>query len=324
MNTRRNGNDLRHSAHITRRCSRCGRDLEDSASREHGVGPVCRRKSNDLHAVQIPADMNTASALFLGLRADSFHDACEGFAGTKRLFVRRMRTLSARHDDMSAVTLVGADFRKIVDWIDYALSFNIAMSVRKDLIKIVDALGYVGLASVLRGDACMSPATLTVKDGLIKLSGKSCKPGYFAMKRALGNNVQTPRYRGDQSPYVASVADAAAFVDVAFRHWPFIDADRDVVLADAKKAAKKLPKQTAPVVNDRPVATWRRVNPGWFAMSTPWFGTGDEMRAMLDRFKALPRAERKYDPASRSWSFTDNHWDTVCGIVRERYTIYGS
>lgn len=319
----------RHSDEIERNCSRCGKELTDAASREHGVGPVCRRKTNDLHARQIPANLNVASALLLSLRKSDFHENCVGFSNNKSLFVRKMAAVANRTDDLTAVALSGEDFRPVVDWFDYGLSFMISSGTRRKVIEIIEALGYVGLGGVLRGDACMSPATLLVIDDTVQLSGKACTAGFRAMKHNIPG-VRTPRYRGDSRPYVASVRHAEKFVALAMRHWPFIDCDPEEVLADAASAVEDLPaaeEETAQTVNNRPVARWGRsdlLGAGWFFVKTPWHGTRQEMTSMLDRFKQLPRGERKYVPNTRSWAFKDAHWNRVSEIVRERYTIYGS
>ena len=319
--------DTRHSAGILRECSRCRRELTDAASREHGIGPVCRRKTNDLHARQIPANLNVASALFLSLRSGDFGDAMDSarFTTAKRRFVTRMRKLAEANDDLTAVTLVGADFRKVVDFLDFAMSFQIKRSVRVKCIEIVEALGYVGLGGVLRGDACMSPATLLVDGDSIKLSGKSCSAGFRALKANIPG-VRCPRYRGSSDPYVASVRHAAKFVEIALRYWPFIDADSAEVLADAAKAVAKLPAEetaAAPVHGRRqpPAATVTLQQNGWFTVATPWVGTRGEMQTMLDRFRALPRSDRKYLPRTRSWSFKVEHHNKIIGIVGERYSI---
>lgn len=311
----------RHSDGIYRNCSRCGKELTDAASREAGVGPICRNKTNDLLAKQIPANLNVASALFLSLRPGDFHDQCEGFANTKAKFVRRMRRLAEQNTNLSAVTLSGSDFRPVVDWIDYSLSFRVKTGVRSKLIEVIEALGYVGLGSVLRGDACMSPATLMVDGDVIKLSGKACTAGFRAMKRSIPG-VRTPRWRGDRTPYTASVRHAEKFVEIAVRYWPFIETDTKQVLADAAKAVENLPEDDASTnVPSRPVATISRQQDGWFSVQTPWAGTRTEMTTMLERFKALPRGDRKYNPADRSWMFKIEHHNTIVGIVGARYAV---
>lgn len=314
--------DDRHSAGIMRNCSRCRKELTDAASREAGVGPVCRRKTNDLHALQIEANLNVASALFLSLRSDDFAEECEGFSKTKREFTRKMKSLASRNDDLTAVTLRGEDFRNVVNWFDYALSFRISSAVRTKAIEIVEALGYVGLGGVLRGDACMSPATLLVEGGVIKLSGKACTAGFRAMKRNIPG-VQTPRWRGDKRPYVASVAHAEKFVELALRHWPFMECDPSEVLEDARKAADNMSADELESPREqRPVATVRKeVSPGVFSVQTPWHGTREQMNTMLAKFKALPRGDRSYDPGSRAWRFKACHLDTILGVVGERYTV---
>jgi hypothetical protein len=312
---------IRHSDGIVRECSRCRRELTDAASREAGVGPICRRKNNTLFARQIPANINVASALFLSLRANNFHESVEGYDSIRNTFINKMCHLQVNNDDLTAVTLQGSDFRGIVDWFDYSLSFRCSYETRLTVIQIIEALGYVGLASVLRGDACMSEAVLLVQDGFITLSGKSCKAGYYAMKRSIPG-VKTPRYRGDTTPYKASVRHAEKFVEIALRHWPFIENNIEEVLADAKKASADLPpcdRAEDPTVA-RPTAQFARLQRTWFAVKTPWFGTREEMNEMLAKFKELPRRERHYHVGTRRWEFHTSHLAAVLAIVDARYT----
>jgi len=314
---------IRHSDGIIRSCSRCRRELTDAASREAGIGPICRLKNNDLFARQIPANVNTASALFLSLQRSDFHESVEGFAEIKDDFVSKICSLQVNNDNLSAVTLQGGDFRHIVDWFDYSLSFPGSRSVRKTLIEIIDALGYVGLASVLRGDACMSKAVLLIDGSFITLSGKSCKAGWLAMKANVPG-VQTPRYRGDSTPYKASVQHAEKFIEVAVRHWPFIEDNVEEVLEDAKKAAENLPE---PMTSDpRPLAVFGHTNSrnarrasDFFAVVTPWTGTANEMHAMLDQFRAIPSVDRYYDPSQRCWQFHAKWFRNIASTVNARY-----
>lgn len=50
-----------------RHCSRCGRELEDPASEERGVGPICAAKDTVLFARAIPANYAGATAILLGM-----------------------------------------------------------------------------------------------------------------------------------------------------------------------------------------------------------------------------------------------------------------
>lgn len=312
----------RHSDGIYRSCSRCGKALEDPASRECGVGPICRRKTNDLVAHQIPANLGVASSLFLSLDAGSFNEATEGFDSIRKKFMRKIERLSRNAADTSAIRVAGQDFREVVDWIDYALSFRISRDTRERLIKIVEALGYVGLGGVLRGDACMSPAQLRLEGNTIQLTGKACKAGWLAMKRNIPG-VRTPRYRGDRTPYTASVKHAEKFVELALRHWPFIEGgvkDTEELLKLAKEIADNLPKEEVAASN-LPTARISRQGNGWFTAHTPWHGTRQEMNDMLAKFKELPRGERKYNPSIHAWSFKTCHYEHVLDIVKQRYNV---
>jgi len=305
----------RHSDSVARHCSRCGAALEDAASRECGVGPVCRKKDNAIFSRMIPADLATAGALILSLSAENFHSEISSeFDKIKALFLKKMQKVR-RENVGSAMVVCGGDFRKVVDWFDVSLSYPIQSAARNDVIKLIESLGYQALAGVLRGDVCMSPAKLYVEDGFICLTAKSNKYGYGAMRRTVPG-VSVPRWRGDSKPYKAPLSQAAKFIDVVYRYWPFVVAQGDIETAIANA-----PVASAAIeIDSRPAATFLRGGLG-FTVNTPWHGTREEMTATLDAFKALPYRERKYEPVSKSWTFKMEHLDKVKQIVGGRYQV---
>ena len=221
--TRRFFGSSRHSDGVFRSCSRCGRELTDSASRECGVGPVCRKKDNAIFARQIPANLSTALVAVLEFSADSFHaEISESFEAVRVEFLRKVEAARVEFGADQMATIPGADFRDTVDWLDMSLSYRTSHAHRNLVIGLIDDLGYVSLASVLRGDACMSPATLELEGDRVLLKGKSNKAGWKAMKSRFGANVKTPRYRGDTTPYSVHASNASQFVELALKHWPFM------------------------------------------------------------------------------------------------------
>lgn len=307
----------RFSDSVIRQCSRCRMELTDAASRECGVGPICRGKDNAIFARQMNANVAVASALFLSIEPGELGRGCEGFEPIRETFIDKVCRLQVSNDDITNLVLHGEDFRKVVDWLDYSLSFHVSWAYRNKVIQIVDSLGYRALAGVLRGDVCMSPAKLYIEGTSIKLEGKACKPGWKAMRLGVPG-VKLPRYRGDKTPYQASVKHAEKFIELALSHWPFIDESVDVesLKALAKEIAAQPEVQAADV--NRLSATVKRRNPEWFSVSAPWSA---DMPAILEKFKQLPRNDRTYDPASRSWTFRVQHMDYIMTVLGRCYSV---
>ena len=319
----------RHSDSVYRSCSRCRAELTDAASRECGVGPICRKKDNAIFARQIPANLNTATVLVLALKPENFHaDVAGDLENIKTSYFRKMEALQRANEDLTRVTLRGADFRKMIDWLDRGLSYPCPRGTRERVIELVEALGYAALGGVLRGDVCMSPAILKVEGTSITLSGKASKDGWRAMRRSIPG-VVVPRYRGDKTPYRASVIHAEKFVEIALRYWPFVDTNTDIpaLLAEAKTAAAtvavSVPVIAGPVAPEASVRSYMAhfitgLKP-WIAVTTPWHGTRAEMTAMLDAFKTI--RERRYDVVTKTWHFAAEHTEAVKAIVGARYRV---
>jgi len=310
---------MRHSDSIIRQCSRCGRELVDAASRECGIGPVCRKKDTVIFARQMKADLTRSSILFLSLKPEDFHpEAQERFLAVKTVFLRQLAKAQKLNDDFTRATVEGGDFREIVDFFDYSLSFSGSYAFRNKLINIIDMLGYQALAGVLKGDVCMSPAKIYIEDGSIFLEAKSSKDGWRRMRMDVPG-VITPRYRGDKTPYQASVRYAESFLDVCLRHWPFNNANVEELLAEAKKATKTIGPEAK--VSKLPLAHFTPGGLG-FKLSMPWHGSYDEMSETIFNLKKIAYRERKYDPSSKTWSFKLKHLELVKGLVSDRYTVH--
>jgi hypothetical protein len=321
----------RHSDSIERRCSRCHKELTDAASREAGVGPICRAKNNDIFSRMIPANLGIATALFLNLDGSRFNEEIqEDFDSLRKTYLHQMQKAQQKNEDAMAVKVDGGDFRKVVDWLDFSLSYPSSHEHRIEIIKIIEALGYIALGSVLRGDACMSPAKLYVDGDQICLEGKSQKRGYYEMRRNIVG-IETPRYRGDKRPYKASVLYAEKFVEIAVTHWPFIEDNVDKVLKQARKVAKKVEKELKKAKKNkkdtRPVATFEYGEIGrevGVSVNFPWIGSKPnmsrnevyrEMMNMINAIKEIPYKDRRYDRNTKSWVVRKRYFESVKKIV---------
>lgn len=288
-----------------RYCSRCRSELTDPASRECGVGPVCRNRDNHLYAKAIEANLPIAGALVLGTHAEQLPpELCERFENFKTSFLKKMEKVQKSNEAL-AMKVAGADFRDEVRELDYFLSYMMTDTLRDRLIKIVESLGYVGLAGVLSGDASKSSAKVWFEDGRVWLAGTSSTTGFFQMKKIPG--ITTPRYRGDKTPYSAPVAEADAFFEVVRKFWPLYDADLDALKAQivAWKAQNpqnimQMAQTVAPPQMKETARIVMRLDD--FTLTFPW-KKGANMYTLVNGLKEIPYRDRKYDPESKSWSF---------------------
>lgn len=303
---------------IARHCSRCHKPLTDPASIEHGQGPECRRKSTAIFAKQIPAKLANCSILMMSFQSEMFHESIASqFEELRSLYLAKTARLAQQYDTNVPLVLSGGDFRKIVAWLEYSLSFPMTRTNKDSVIKLIETFGYQALASILRGEATMSESKIYIEDGFICLTGKSNKLGWRAMKTSIPN-IRTPRYRGDPTPYKASVRYTKTFVEIANQYWPFNEISQEA--QEALEAPVSVETTNHPSEPLKPVATFIN-NYNWFNVNCPWHGTRDEMFSMLDEFKQLDKNDRKYDPVSKNWSFKIEYLDRIKEIVGKRYDI---
>lgn len=277
-------------------CSRCRHPLTDPASREAGVGPICRGRDNYLLAKTIQANIPAASAVVLGTTAEDFPEPVrERWTQFSRKFMHQMD----RAESSSSLSYTGADFRDCVRDIDYMLSFHMRENMRKRLIGIVKNLGYVGLSAVLSREASLSKAKLWFENGRVYMDGRSCKPGWLKMRRIPG--VHTPRYRGHRVPYSAPAAYVEDFLNVVVEHWPLHEDKIEQIKDEAADFIKNNPNvPSATPVQDENIACIT-MKPTSFDVNFPWIPDAP-MWDMINAIKAIPYRERKYNPNTKTWT----------------------
>lgn len=295
-------NDTTH-----RHCARCYKDLTDPASREAGVGPICRGKDNHLYAKLIKANLAQASAIVLGTHENDLPEECrERWGEFRTRFINQFR----RSESVTDVRFVGGDFRECVKDIDWLLSHRMRTNIRTRLITVVEELGYVGLAAVLSGDAALSPAKVYIRDNYIFLEGKSCKPGFLTMRKIPG--IKCPRFRGDKTPYRVHVSKAEQFLGAVRKHWPMYEGDLDKLLTEAVTIAGTSPEQE--VV---PTAVIR-LRSSDAIVTFPWVQS-IQMRELINEIKSIPSPDRKWDPATKAWSVKLSRLEGVKNILSRYY-----
>src|SRR5574337_466061 len=95
-----------------RQCSRCGQELTDPASRECGVGPVCRHKDNDLYSKTIVANFAGATMNVMSIEANNLPEETRArFEAMKMALLRRAEHATKANDDPMQLQLTGEDCR---------------------------------------------------------------------------------------------------------------------------------------------------------------------------------------------------------------------
>jgi hypothetical protein len=305
----------------SRHCSHCFKELTDPASRESGVGPICRNKNNELLAKAIKGNIGVAYALIEGVDVSTFPS--ETHASLNYMKVRILDKLCTANHSNDSLLKDGVDFRTFVNKIEYVLSYSIHYSQREYLIRVIENLGYIGLASVFRGEASRSKAKIWFENGRLCLLGKHSKEGRYAFRRIRG--TYGPRYRGQELPYRVLAANFDAFVAVVNKYWPFYEGDFETLRQQVEmwnlqqEAANNSQVFSAPEQND--VATIH-VYSNSFTFKGPWvFERNSEMHNMVRGLKVkIPPEKRKYNPDTKEWTFSDLALqNTVSEIIGQVY-----
>jgi hypothetical protein len=312
-----NARNRLHTDNTLRFCSRCGDAVTDPASRECGVGPVCRRKDTHLYAKTISANFGIATIRAMSVREDMLAPEVQDTwkAALKRL-LKAAEKVANLTDDMTIMRRTGADLREVVRACDLVCSYeNPGREVRNAVIDVVHACGYIGLAAVLAGQASTSPSRVWFENGRVFMAGLGNKSGWAAMRQIPG--IVTPRHRGDRSPYSAPAAQATTFLANVRRYWPMYEGDLAALATEAEswiaanpQVAVRTAVSTAPVHTF--VATTRTQD---FTVQFPWVRDAN-MAGFMTQLKTIPANQRSYDATTRTWSFTLENLDRVLDIAR--------
>lgn len=293
--------NLLHTDNTARFCSRCGDALTDPASRECGVGPVCRRKDTHLYAKTIAANFGIATIRAMSVvETDLAPEVRDTWKAAVKRLLKAAEKVANLTDDATIMRRTGADLREVIRACDLICSYaNPGRSVRSTMVDIINACGYVGLAAVISGQASTSPSRVWFENGRLFMSGLGNKSGWAAMRQIPG--IVTPRNRGDRSPYSAPATEATAFLANVRRFWPMYEGDIAALASTAATWVASNPVlAAAPAAPVNPfVATVRTAD---FTVNFPWV-RGANMMGFMSQLKTIPANERSYDaPTARGRS----------------------
>ena len=278
-----------------RHCSRCGKELTDAASKDCGVGPVCRQMDNHVYAVLLPA--NTAAAL------DEVMVAVESNPAPETL-----DTLTKVVDALMVTET--ADWRLQVNRMDWALSYVQPVVVKDSLIGAMKALGYVGLAMICDGKAATGEATLVVANGRLVLHGPNNAHARLAMKKIVGWRFE----KANKNAWTFPPSAFEAVKNVMIAYYPnhtidwaqvWSDATAASLIAKAVVTANPAPAKTAPTTK---VVVKATIVEAWTPYST----------GFVNAIKAeLPIKERRF--VQGRWEADAKHLDAVVALIEKHY-----
>jgi hypothetical protein len=221
----------------------------------------------------------------------------------------------------------GEDLREIIKSLDYLLSWRHPNpTTETNLIKIVEHLGYVGLAGVLAGEASTGEAALWFEDGEVKLQGSRNKAAYRAFAGIPG--IRLPRATGQA--YSAPKRSLEPFLDLVQRYYPMYQGDFELVRQEAAAwvplAPAPLPVSTEPattrleLANDTILIRKRSED---FTVQFTWTRYPRMGEFIVELKHTAPPRERIYDPVTHIWRFKKVHLERIQEVISE-FAIFGN
>ena len=280
----------------SRNCSYCGKELTDAASKNHGIGPVCRKMQNHVLAQLIPADV--ALAQYVYGRVVSGTPLCEEVA----------KTLHAVGSDLKVTD--NKDWRKTCNRIEFALSFTTSSTLRNGLIDIVAALGYVSLASLLSGEAAKSLATITFENGRLFVKGPRNKAGHTSLKAIKGR-----KFHASTKRWSVPAAAHAEFQTTIWKHWPKNEGLQEALTAAENHAiVAEAVEVEAPVAEKAPTVVLTKEG-AFIKIASPY------NKAFIAALKTEVKAwkERRWNPSEKVWEVLDTHAELVTTLIATHY-----
>jgi hypothetical protein len=217
----------KHLGHVGQRfCSRCYKALTDAASQEVGVGPICRNLDNALLAAKIPSDLPKALEAYKSVDVGTLPPE------TVATFIKLEADIIAPDAETRL------DWRETVKRIEWMRSFGMPSHTYQHLLHIVEALGYIGVASMWKGEAASGEATCAFVEGRLMVQGPQNKSFRIAIKKLMGWKYHQVK-PGEERPWWSLPASqSAAFQTLLMGHYP-----NHKGLGDALTAAQKFEEE---------------------------------------------------------------------------------
>jgi hypothetical protein len=280
----------------SRNCSRCGRDLTDAASMDRGIGPVCRKMDNHVLARMIPSNAWAAQRCWASIDAESVPEAAR-------------QTLGQIGADLLIDT--NDDWRTTCKRVEWIISWGVTSKTKQSLVNVVRALGYVGLASLLVGEAAKGLCTVAFENGRLFYQGPRHKAARLATKKIAG--WQFHAAKGEtKARWSVPAAAYAVFQTLIWNHYPKNSGLQEAVEAAQAHASK-------PVVETAPVAPAPTVSvteqDGVLKVKSP-FNKGfiSTLKSEIKTWK-----HRRWNPEEKVWEVHPSHAATLQALIAQFY-----
>jgi hypothetical protein len=308
----------------SRHCFRCHLPLTDAASRNEGIGPVCRKLDNAVLARLIPSDIAKVLAVYGSV------DPLTLTSETLPVFM----ALEASFNAPDAATR--DDWRKEVKQMEWMLSHHQTPQNVEAIKGIVLALGYIGLVSLWNGDAASGLASVFCLEGRLAVSGPQNKAARIAFKKIPGY-----RFHGISTDFAKAAWSFPASKFAEFRmaiisHYPnftglneAIEAaktyteEKNALAVEAAKQAALMAASLGAVEKAAPAPSQAPSNP-----LVTIIESGDSLKvkspfciSYISELRAISKSAlpRQWVPEEKVWRFPATHKAQVEALVEKHY-----
>jgi len=284
-------------------CAKCGKELTDAVSKDHGVGPDCRMIENATLALWKSANVPAARATLAKLTAAEIPAAAAATAA---------KVVEA----VAAGAL--SDWRETVKRIEWTLSRGVWGSTKDLLCDVIRHLGYPTLANLLTGAAVSGKAAVTVEGGRIVLVAPN-KPAARAAIKAIPGRMFHPAgtLKAATACWSVPAREVRRFWDVLTEYYPNHDATLLKLVAECAKvveaAAAATPAEAKVAAKVAPSVS---VAPGKYngiEIGSPYNAE------FVNGIKLLPYNERKWIADRKVWWVSATAKATALALIEKVY-----
>lgn len=174
----------------------------------------------------------------------------------------------------------------------------------------IRALGYIGLAALVSGEAATGLTTVSFTNGRLCLAGPRNKAGNHHLKRIKGSYF-TKGYNGAKSVWTVPATATEAFYTVVMTYWPNFEG-LDEAIAAAKAAPVTAVEVPPAPVKAAPIVTVTIVGE-WLKISSPYND------GFLAAIRFLHSNTRKWNQVEKVWEVTANNKSYVDNMIAKHY-----
>lgn len=295
-------------------CAICSRNLTDAVSINEGVGPICRGIANEVLAKGIPVQ-DTVFFTSLCIKASDLPEICAP-------------VWEQVSEDI--INKTDKDFRATVKRIAWILSHGMKEATRNVLIMLVENLGYLGYAELLKGKG-FAKCEFIADQNRLSITGKWIPEAFMALKKNVPISERAYVSKGKVCQLLVAGKHAEFFQGWVSEFWPLNDDLETVVsLALVQNPKVEIVKIEEPSVNlfvknlfsaPIPKIEIKQEEPKVQVKIV----TGQKMCSVQspynEKFIALVKSLswRRYIPESKSWGFDPSQLSKVQDFLTQAY-----